>query len=198
MIPWGRAADRFGRKPVLVVSMWGLACSMSLFGFSRTPWQMVFFRCVAGFFGGTIVTLRTMISEVCTKKTEARAFSYFSFAGNVGIFLGPLLGGALSKPAETWPSTFGKMQLFIDYPYALPTLVVGAIPASAAVLSMLFVKETMDWEKKGEESSEPMSILDILRADGVGSVLFFYLWVFLLAISYTSGKFASRLTESSF
>lgn len=53
---------------------------------------MVFFRCCAGIFAGTIVTLRTMITENSTPKTQARAFSFFAFSGNVGIFLGPLLG----------------------------------------------------------------------------------------------------------
>jgi hypothetical protein len=33
-----------------------------------------------------------MISENSTKKTQAKAFSYFAFAGNLGIFAGPLLG----------------------------------------------------------------------------------------------------------
>ena len=55
MIGWGRAADRFGRKPVMVISLCGSAVGVSLFGFSRTIWQMILFRCVAGLFAGTIV-----------------------------------------------------------------------------------------------------------------------------------------------
>lgn len=35
-----------------------------------------------------------MITENSTKKTQARAFSYFAFAGNLGIFTGPLIGEA--------------------------------------------------------------------------------------------------------
>jgi len=37
-------------------------------------------------------TIRAMISENSTKKTQATAFSYFSFAGNMGICVGPLVG----------------------------------------------------------------------------------------------------------
>lgn len=37
-------------------------------------------------------TVRTMLSENSTFKTQARAFSLFAFAGNVGIFLGPVIG----------------------------------------------------------------------------------------------------------
>ena len=41
---------------------------------------------------GVFRTIRTMITENSTHKTQARAFSYFMFAGNVGIFIGPLIG----------------------------------------------------------------------------------------------------------
>jgi len=37
-------------------------------------------------------TVRTMIAEVSTKKTQAQAFSLMSFTGNAGILLGPLIG----------------------------------------------------------------------------------------------------------
>jgi MFS family permease len=55
MIQWGRAADRIGRKPVLVFSVVGVAIATAIFGLSKTLWQMVLFRCCAGVFAGTIV-----------------------------------------------------------------------------------------------------------------------------------------------
>lgn len=41
MIPWGFAADRLGRKPVLVFSLAGVSVATALFGLSKTIWQMV-------------------------------------------------------------------------------------------------------------------------------------------------------------
>jgi MFS family permease len=55
MISWGRASDRIGRKPVLVISLFGMSAATAMFGFSKTVWQMVFFRCLAGVFSGSIV-----------------------------------------------------------------------------------------------------------------------------------------------
>lgn len=92
MIFWGKASDRYGRKPVLVLSLLGIAVATTLFGMSQSIAQMIVARCFAGVFAGTVVTLRAMFSENSTKHTQARAFSYFAFAGNLGIFLGPLLG----------------------------------------------------------------------------------------------------------
>jgi MFS family permease len=92
MIFWGRAADRYGRKPVLVTSLLGITVATTLFGMSQSIAQMIAARCFAGVFAGTLITVRAMFSENSTKHTQARAFSYFAFAGNLGIFLGPLLG----------------------------------------------------------------------------------------------------------
>jgi hypothetical protein len=81
-----------------------------------------------------------MFSEISTAPTQARAYSYFAFAGNIGIFMGPLIGG-LAKPAEQYPSLFGDVQFFIDFPYLLPTLVAGGIAAIAVITTAIFVEE---------------------------------------------------------
>jgi MFS family permease len=75
-----------------VVSLLGMAVASTLFGMSQKLWQMILFRCIAGVFGGTVVTVRAMLTENSTKHTQARAFSFFAFANNMGIFIGPLIG----------------------------------------------------------------------------------------------------------
>jgi MFS family permease len=55
MISWGYAADRLGRKPVLVFSLAGVSVATALFGLSKTVWQMIVFRCLAGVFAGTVL-----------------------------------------------------------------------------------------------------------------------------------------------
>jgi len=92
MLIYGRAADSFGRKPILVFSLAGISVFTALFGLSTNLWQMVLARCLAGVFAGSAVTIRTMLSENCTKESQARAFSWYMFTRNLGIFLGPLIG----------------------------------------------------------------------------------------------------------
>lgn len=55
MIPWGRASDYFGRKPILVLSLAGVSFATALFGFAGTIWAMILIRCFEGLFAGTIV-----------------------------------------------------------------------------------------------------------------------------------------------
>ncbi|PYH75889.1 permease of the major facilitator superfamily [Aspergillus uvarum CBS 121591] len=199
MIFWGRAADRFGRKPVLVFSLFGVTVATGLFGLAQTIPQMILFRCLAGVFAGTIVTIRTMVAEHSTSHTQARAFSWFAFSGNLGIFLGPLLGGSLADPVRQYPGVFGSVRFFADYPYALSSLVVAMVGATAAISSALFVQETLkreppasaDREETGESAaraaiSAELSTWDLLQAPGVGTVIYTYGHIMVLAFAYTA------------
>jgi MFS family permease len=188
MLFWGKAADKLGRKPILVTSLLGLSITVSLFGFSKSIWQMILFRCMAGIFSGSIVCIRAMLQELSTPRTQAQAFSYFAFAGNLGIFLGPVIGGGLSKLAYHYPDTiFGKIQFLKDYPYALPTMVSGSSALFAAIITALFVNETLDREALNRPGKHvPMSTWQLLNAPGVGSVLFIYGMISLLGFSYTA------------
>ncbi|KAK4229149.1 protein zinc induced facilitator-LIKE 1 [Podospora fimiseda] len=193
MIFWGRTADRFGRKPVLVLSLIGVSLATTLFGTAKTIPQMIFYRCLAGVFAGTIVTIRTMISEHSTQKTQARAFSWFAFTGNMGILFGPLIGGALANPARLYPGLFGEVQYFINYPYALPSIAVGAIGFSAVLVTLFLAEETLIREKgpNGEVESgavakpKNLSTWELVKSPGVPIVLYTYGHIMLLAFSYT-------------
>ncbi|RYP60437.1 hypothetical protein DL770_009993 [Monosporascus sp. CRB-9-2] len=203
MMFWGRAADRVGRKPVLVSSLVGVSIATSLFGLARSVWQMNLFRCIAGVFAGTIVTIRTMISEHSTAKTQARSFSWFAFAGNLGMCVGPLIGGSLADPAGQYPWAFSGVRFFEEYPYALSSIVVGCIGLTAVVTSALFVEETLPEELKrkragrgtgGDDEAgngtatkpKPQSTWELLKTSRVAIVLYNYGHVTLLAFAYTA------------
>ncbi|KAM7199319.1 protein zinc induced facilitator-LIKE 1 [Rhypophila sp. PSN 637] len=212
MIFWGKASDRFGRKPVLVFSLIGVSCATSLFGLATTIWEMILFRCLAGVFAGTIVTIRSMFSEHSNARNQARAFSWFSFTGNMGILFGPMIGGTLAEPATQYPKLFGDIQFFVDYPYALPSFAVGCIGLSAVVVTMLYVEETLnrgtytipeitngttttygttdtglDEETLLEANKlASMTTWQLLKSPGVAKVLYTYAHVMLLAFAYTA------------
>lgn len=199
MIFWGRLADRYGRKPTLCISLFGVAFATALFGLAQTLWQMVIFRCIAGIFAGTIVNIRTMITEHSTAKTQARSFSWFAFSGNIGIMVGPLIGGALADPVKQYRGAFEGIWFFEEYPYALATFATGVIALTSAFITLFFVEETLPESlKKGNKKSQgtnPVSPVDedqysttwsLLRAPGVAPVLYLYSHIMILAFSYTA------------
>ncbi|KAH7162221.1 major facilitator superfamily domain-containing protein [Dactylonectria estremocensis] len=192
MVLWGHLGDRIGRKPVLLYSLAGTTVAPALFGLSGSLTQMFVFRCFAGVFSGGNLIIRTMIAEHSTKETQARAYSWFAFAGNIGIFLGPLIGGVFADPAEQYPGVFGGVKFFEDYPYALPGFAIGAISASAFLTTALFMEETLEKPHADETEAQTaapqpaMSIWELVRAPGVGFVIWIYGHVMFLAMAFTA------------
>jgi hypothetical protein len=86
--------------------------------------------------------MRAMITENSSPKTQARAFSLFAFFGNLGIFVGVLVGG-FAKPAEQYPKYFGNVKFFLNFPFALPTIISGILIASALIVTIFFVDEVI-------------------------------------------------------
>ncbi|EMR83184.1 putative major facilitator superfamily transporter protein [Botrytis cinerea BcDW1] len=168
MVHWGRASDKFGRKPIMIISLLGISFATGIFGFGRSIGQLIMFRCIAGLFAGTIVTIRTMISENSTKKTQARAFSYFSVAGNLGILFGPMIGGAMSEPAKQYPSLFGGVKFFEEFPFALPTICTGLFALSSTLVATFYIKETLGKKKYQKVGArDGMSMKELLKFPGV-------------------------------
>ncbi|KAK7403483.1 hypothetical protein QQX98_010762 [Neonectria punicea] len=192
LVSWGRLADRIGRKPVLLYSLAGTAVGPALFGLSNSLPQMFIYRCLAGVFSGSGLIIRTMIAEHSTPETQARAFSWFAFAGNLGIFIGPILGGFLADPAEQYPGAFGGVKFFEDYPFALPGFVTAAISATSFLACALFLKETLKKQSTDETEAQPteaeplLSTWELIKAPGVAVVLWIYGHVMFLAFAFTA------------
>nr|POE89921.1 efflux pump azal [Quercus suber] len=185
MIFYGRAADRIGRKPVLVFSLAGISVATALFGCSQTLGQMIFLRCLAGVFAGSVVTTRTMISENCTKAQQAKAFSWYMFARQVGIFVGPLAGGSLANPAELYPNVFGDIAFFRDNPYALASFVAGFVCLTATLATLFGVKETLK-RNPSATAKIPLTTWEVLKSPGVPIVLYIFGHIMFLALGYTA------------
>lgn len=72
---WGRASDSIGRKPVLLIGLFGVALSMNFFGLAKTLPQMIIARSVAGFMNANMSVLKSTLGELTDESNQARAFS---------------------------------------------------------------------------------------------------------------------------
>lgn len=192
---WARLADRIGRKPVLLISLVGMAIGPGLFCLSTTIWEMILYRCLAGIFSGSSLIIRTMIAELSTRETQAQAYSWFSVSSNLGIFFGLIIGGVLANPKEQYPRWFADSVFFDTYPYALAGFVIAAISATAAVTTALFLEETLTAQGRVDDSSATATeeahvatptLWEALRAPGVAVALWVYSHTMLLAYIFTA------------
>ena len=145
---WGRASDRFGRKPVIMV---GLLCTMLaslLFGFSRSlPWAIAA-RAFAGSVNGNVGIIRTMVAELVPQKDlQPRAFSIMPLVWTIGTIFGPGFGGALANPAARYPRLFGNADFFKEYPFSLPNMVASLFFLIGLSTGFLFLKESLETRK---------------------------------------------------
>ncbi|KAI4131410.1 MAG: hypothetical protein LQ338_001237 [Usnochroma carphineum] len=144
-IIWGRLADKpwMGRKKVLLVGISGSFASVVGFGFSRTFSWALFFRIVGGAMNGNVGVMRTMISEIVDdKRYQPKSFLLMPVTFNIGIIIGPLLGGLLSDPVHQYPSLFGQAWWLTRFPYALPNVVMASFTFITAVMAFFVLLET--------------------------------------------------------
>lgn len=189
MFVWGRLADHYGRKGILIICIAGVSLPTAAFGFSRTIWQMVLFRCIAGAMSGNALTVRSMISEHSTRKTQARAFSYYGSSYSLGVLAGPLIGGGLANPVSEYPSIFGSVQLFRAYPYALPSLLCGLFGLTSAIITYLYAEETLTPELRASLANTPghqMNTKTLMKVSGVKPVIFSYAMFMLIGSAFTA------------
>jgi MFS family permease len=144
-IAWGRASDRFGRKPMILLA---LSCTMFaglLFGFSRSLLWAFVARSLQGLSNGTVGIIRTAVAELVTEKElQPRAFSIMPLVWTVGSIFGPAFGGSLVHPTERFPGLFGKSELFKRYPFAFPNVLISGLFLVGISCGFLFLKETLE------------------------------------------------------
>ena len=150
---WGRIADTYGRKTVLLLGSLGTIVSCLGFGLSRNFIFALIFRSLGGLVNGNIAVMRTMVSEIIKeKKYQARAFLLMPMCFNIGVIIGPIMGGVLADPAGSYPSLFGADSIFggkagvrwmIYWPYLTPNL-MSAFVVSLSLLTIFFgLNETL-------------------------------------------------------
>lgn len=190
MIFWGQAADRFGRRPVLIVSLIGMTAATGLFGFAKTLGQMIVFRCLSGVFSGTTTVVRTMLAENSTPKSRALVFGWFSSSNMLGLFIGPVMGGFFANPTSL--GVFRGIRFFEYYPYALPTLMVAVLSAIGLIATIFLIEETLDktstddCDEEAASQKGRISIWQCLNSPGVSTVLFTNLYIMMLCYAYTA------------
>jgi MFS family permease len=138
---WGVIADKYGRRPALLYGLAGSAVAATLFGFSPSFLMAILARFLWGFLNGNVGVSKTYIAEILDDTNAAKGMALFGVVGGVGRFIGPLIGGYLSSPADQYK--IFRHTVFDSYPFSLPSLVVAFNCLAILIFAYYELQETL-------------------------------------------------------
>jgi DHA1 family tetracycline resistance protein-like MFS transporter len=170
----GKISDKYGRRPVLIVSLASSAIGWLIFAFSRTIFGLFLGRIIDGSAAGNISTAQNYLVDISKDaKDRAKNLGLIGATFGIGFILGPLIGGVLSGVSMK-----------------LPFIVVGVMATINTILAYFFLPETNHNRNENKISLNPFA--PIAKALKIKEILPLYLsWLlFGIAISINQSIFA--------
>jgi DHA1 family multidrug resistance protein-like MFS transporter len=167
---WGGLSDRFGRKPILIIGVFGNAISMVALGLSSHMWMLFAARGLAGVLSSaTLPTAMAYISDSTDQKNRGGGMGVIGAAMGLGMILGPGAGGMLSGISLQAPFYFAAV---------LSLLAMAAI--------WLFLPESLVVEKRETSTRIQGPQLKAMWQSLFGPLAFLFSAAFLISFAMTN------------
>lgn len=155
---WGVAADRFGRKKMIMRAMFGGAITMMMMAFAQTAEQLIVIRALQGLVTGTVSANNALVAAAAPRHRVGFAMGTLQLGLWTGVAIGPLLGGIIAD----------------HFGYNVPYLLTGVLLAMGGLVVVFGVSENFSASKESVKF-DPVSLArgwkDILGTAGVGLAL---------------------------
>jgi len=147
----GRLSDRFGRKPILLISQFGTLIGFLVLGLANSLWMLLLARVVDGISGANISTAQAAISDSTNEKNRTQGLGLIGAAFGLGFVIGPVIA-------------FISLQASGDN-YHVPAFVAAGFSFISILLTWLWFAETLPVEERGREVHKPsFSMASMLKA----------------------------------
>lgn len=152
----GSLSDRFGRRPIILVSTAGLALDWVLMALAPNLWWLVVGRVIGGITSASATALFAYLADVTAPEQRARAFGLIGAAISAGFVLGPALGGALG-----------------DISPRLPFWTAAGFSAAAFLYGLVVLKESLPEERRQPfhwRAAHPVAALRLLARPALSAL----------------------------
>ncbi|MGG7078158.1 multidrug efflux MFS transporter [Clostridium sardiniense] len=160
---WGKLADKYGRKPMLLRASLGMAIVVLLMGFVHNVYVLIGLRLLQGTISGYSTACTTLIATQTDREHAGTALGTLSTAGVAGSLLGPMIGGYLE-------GTTGIRSVFF---------ITGVLLLIVFIATILFVKE--DFHVSKEKALKFKEVWDIIPNKNLMIAMFVTSFVLQLA-----------------
>lgn len=155
----GRLSDRYGRRPILIASIFGTFLGFLLLGFAKTLAMLFAARVLDGLTGGNLSIAQAYISDVTDAKDRSKGLGMIGAAFGLGFIIGPVTGGFLSQ-----------------WGYSVPAFVAAALSFTNLILIYAWLPESLSAEKRASMNENKPAVtlgalLHALQRPFTGSLL---------------------------
>ena len=113
----GNLSDKFGRRPIILISLFAFALDYLLLAFSPTIVWLFVGRIIAGLTGASITTASAYIADVSTPENRAKNFGMIGAAFGLGFIIGPIIGGLLGQFGSRVPFYAAAILCMLNFLY---------------------------------------------------------------------------------
>jgi DHA1 family tetracycline resistance protein-like MFS transporter len=180
----GRLSDRYGRRPVLFLSLLGTSLGFFILGFATTVWMLFAGRIIDGITGGNISTAQAYIADVTTQEDRAKGMGLIGAAFGLGFVFGPAIGGVLSRRDVN----IGGLHI---PGISVPLVFAGLMALANATLLYFVLPETVTKDHPARASAATgrwSQLFKALHSSRLAFVLAIY-FLFVIAFSIMTSSF---------
>ncbi len=135
---WGSLSDRYGRRPILLLTLLGSVIAYIGLGFANSLWILFIARSLAGIMSGNIATAQAYIADITTPANRSRGMGIIGAAFGLGFILGPAIGGLLIGTDSD------------NANFHLPSLFAAGLSLLALLCALILLPESLNSETKAK------------------------------------------------
>lgn len=173
----GKLSDRVGRRPIIMVGLFGSAAGYLIYGFAATFIELLLSRVVHGACAATVATAQAYVADTTGESERARGMGMIGAAFGLGFVLGPALGGLLGHRGLRVPVFFASGLSLLNLLLAALLLPESHRPARRSALELRRILE-------------PLASLPRTLANRAFSSLFSLAFLFTFAFAALEATFA--------